>query len=425
MNKPRLIAAIDMGSSKVTTLVAQVLVEEITQESSVNIIGVANVPSKGVKKGQIVDIEEAVETIISSVEAAERMAGFNIDKAYISVGGAHVASQNSKGVVAVSNPQGEVTSDNIERVIEAARAISHPVSREIIHVIPSEFIVDGEAGVRDPVGMSGVRLEVEAHIVTASAAALKNLERCVGEVGIEVEDIVFSALASSHATLTPTEKELGCVLVDIGAGTTSVAAFVDGGLAYSGALPVGAKNVTNDLAIGLRVSLETAEKIKISLAKKSKSLDNHGKEMVEITETGMDEPKKITKRTITESIIKPRLNEIFLMIKSELDKAGITNRIPSGAIITGGGAMTLGVEESAKRILSLPIRVASPTGVGGLIDDIGDPQFSTATGLILYGMKDIGYEKKKASMPSLPKSFKFPKKDFFSKIINSIRELLP
>jgi cell division protein FtsA len=427
MNKSRLIAGVDIGSSKITTLIAQVVTEELTLESSVNIIGVANLPSRGVKKGQIVDIEEAVEALISSVEAAERMAGFNLDRAFISVGGAHVTSQNSKGVVAVSSAEGEVTDEDIARVIDAARAVSHPASREIIHVIPREFIVDGESGVRDPVGMSGVRLEVETHIVTASSAALKNLSKSVNEVGIEVEEMVFAGLASSFATITPTEKELGCVLVDIGAGTVSIAAFVDGALAYSGSLPVGARNVTNDLAIGLRVSLDNAEKIKLSLNKQSKLTDSHGKEIIEVEETGSEEPKKISKRTITEGIIKPRLNEMFSMVKSELDKAGLINKIPSGAIITGGGAMTLGIEEAAKKILSLPTRVANPEGVRGLVDDIGDPRFSTAVGLILYGLSHSSEAPKRKSLPSLPKKIKLPGGggNVLSKIIGTIRDLLP
>jgi cell division protein FtsA len=351
------------------------------------------------------------------------MAGYNLDQAFISVGGAHVNSQNSKGVVAVSNPNGEVTVEDVDRVIEAARAVSHPASREIIHVIPREFIVDGEAGVRDPVGMSGVRLEVETHIVTASSAALKNLRKSVNEVGVQVSDLVFSGLASSFATITPTEKELGCVLVDIGAGTTSIAAFVDGGLAYSGSLPVGARNVTNDLAIGLRVSLDAAEKIKIGLSKKSKLTDKHGKEVVEIDETGTSEPKTVSKRTITEGIIKPRLNEIFSMVKQELDKAGIANKVPSGAIVTGGGAMTMGVEESAKRILSLPTRVSDPDGVRGLIDDIGDPRFSTVIGLILYGMAH--YSEKKNTTSSLPANVKLPNMGSLTKLVDTIRDLLP
>jgi len=424
MNKSQILAAIDIGSSKITTLIAQVITEEVVQESSINIIGVANLPSRGIKKGQIVDIEEAVEAVISSVEAAERMAGYNVDSAFISVGGAHVSSQNSKGVVAVSNPNGEVTPEDVERVVDAASAVSHPASREIIHVIPREFIVDGESGVRDPVGMSGVRLEVDTHIVTASSAALKNLRRSVNEVGVEVRDLVFSGLASSYATITPTEKELGCVLIDIGAGTTSIAAFVDGGLAFSGSLPIGARNVTNDLAIGLRVSLDTAEKIKINLGKKSKLTDKHGKEVVEIEETGSAEPKTVTKRTITEGIIKPRLNEIFSMVKTDLDKAGIVNKVPSGAIITGGGALTVGIEESAKRILTLPTRIASPEGVKGLIDDISDPRFSTVIGLVLYGVSEAS-EPKRTVIPNFSSKLKLPKVGSLGKIINTIKDLLP
>jgi len=424
MNKSQILAAIDIGSSKIVTLIAQVITEEVIQESSINIIGVANLPSRGIKKGQIVDIEEAVEAIISSVEAAERMAGYNVDSAFISVGGAHVSSQNSKGVVAVSNPNGEVTPEDVERVVDAASAVSHPASREIIHVIPREFIVDGESGVRDPVGMSGVRLEVDTHIVTASSAALKNLRRSVNEVGVEARDLVFSGFASSYATITPTEKELGCVLIDIGAGTTSIAAFVDGGLAFSGSLPIGARNVTNDLAIGLRVSLETAEKIKINLGKKSKLTDKHGKEVIEIEETGSTEPKTITKRTITEGIIKPRLNEIFSMVKADLDKAGIANKVPSGAIITGGGALTVGIEESAKRILTLPTRIASPEGVKGLIDDISDPRFSTVIGLVLYGVSEAS-DTKRTIIPNFSSKFRLPKVGYLGKIVNTIKELLP
>lgn len=426
MNKnTKLISSIDIGSSKITTLIAQVNYEEMTQEQSINIIGVSTVESKGVKKGQIVDIEESVEAIIASIEPAERMSGFNLDNAIISVGGAHISSQNSKGVVAVSNSTGEVSAEDVRRVIDAAQAVSHPASREIIHVLPREYIVDGESGVRDPIGMSGVRLEVETHIVSAGSAALKNLTKSVNEVGVNVDATVFAGLAASYSTLTSTEKELGCVLIDIGSGTTSIAAFVDGSLAYSGALPVGARNVTNDLAIGLRVSLEAAEKIKINLAKSSNSIDKRGKELVEISETGAKESKKVTKRTLTEGIIKPRLHEIFTMVKAELEKAKIINRIPSGVVITGGGSLTVGVDEAAKRVLSLPTRIAKPKGVKGLVDDILDPRFSTSIGLILYGANSLN-----VSQSPVPQSFgkkiKLPAAgEAFSKLIDTIKNLLP
>lgn len=270
MSKNKIITGIDIGSSKITTLIAQVSYDELTSDTSVNIVGVSATESKGVKKGQIVDIEDAVESAIESVEAAERMAGYNLDRAFISVGGAHVSSQNSTGVVAVSDPDGEVSAEDVARVIEAARAISLPASREIVHVLPRGFVVDGESGVKDPVGMSGVRLEVDTHLITASAPALKNLIKTVREVGVDIEDVVFDGYASSEATLTRTERELGCVLVDLGSGTTSVAAFVDGGLTYSAAIPIGARNVTNDLAIGLRISIEKAERVKRQISKPSK-----------------------------------------------------------------------------------------------------------------------------------------------------------
>lgn len=425
MAKSNIISAIDIGSSKIVTLVAQVNYDQITGDPSVNIIGVASTPSRGIKKGQIVDIEEAVVATIESVEATERMAGFNLDRAFISVGGGHIASQNSSGVVAISNPENEINEEDVDRVIEAARAVSLPSSREIIHVIPREYIVDGEPGVRDPVGMTGVRLEVDTHLVTASSPALKNLTKTVNEVGVEIEEAVFSGLASSYATVTDTEKELGCVLLDIGSGTTTIAAFVEGALAYSSAIPIGARNVTNDLAIGLRVSLDTAEKIKLSLIEEKPFKEQSKKDkQIEIPDENGSEIKTVQKRTLIEGIIRPRLNEIFSMVKMDLDHSNITNRIPSGAIITGGGALTVGVADAAKKVLGLPVRLASPEGVGGLTDDIMEPQFSTAIGLILYGVKNAHlYAGKPSSSPG--KNIQLPNTAIFSKLINTIKDLLP
>lgn len=410
-----------MGSSKIATLIAQVATDPVSGESSVNIVGAASSVSKGIKKGQIVDIEEAVEAIIASVEAAERMAGYNLESAYIAVSGAHIHSQNSHGVVAISDPNGEISPNDVDRVIEAASAISLPVSREVIHVLPREFLVDGESGVRDAVGMSGVRLEVDTHIISAGSAALKNVKKALAEVGVKIEDLVFSGLASVEATISPTEKELGCVLIDIGAGTTSITAFVDGAIAYSGVIPVGAKNVTNDLAIGLRVSLDTAEKIKLALSEKKKREEEETDEM-DLAALGVTEIKKISKKTLLEGIIRPRLNEIFTMIRIELEKEGILSRIPSGAIITGGGAETAGVIDSAKRMMSLPVRIGVPKGVGGLIDDIINPAFSTTIGLLLYGAKQLPEE----NLTSFGKKLKLPKAaGIFGKIFTSIKDLLP
>ncbi len=417
-NKPRIIAAIDMGSSKIATLVSQVAVDAVTGETSVNIVGASQVESRGIKKGQIVDIEEAVEATILSIEAAERMAGYNLETAYVAMGGAHIHSQNSHGVVAVSDPNDEISQNDVDRVIEAASAVSLPVSREIIFVVPREFIVDGEPGVKDAVGMSGVRLEVDTHIVSAASSALKNAKKAINEVGVEVEEVVFSGMASAEAVLTSTEKELGCLLIDIGGGTTSIAAYIDGAIAYSGVIPIGAKNVTNDLAIGLRVSLETAEKIKVALSAKKK--DDESDEM-DLESLGVTEIKKISKKTLLEGIIRPRLNEIFSMVKIELEREGLLNRFPSGAVITGGGAETAGVIDSAKRVLSVPVRIGVPRGVGGLIDDIMTPAFATSIGLLLYGAKARPVE----NLTSFAKKMKLPSVGVFGKIIDGIKNLLP
>jgi len=425
MAKTRIVAGIEVGSSKVASLIAQVHEDPNTFENTINIAGVASVDSKGIRKGQIVNIDEAVEATIESVEAAERMAGYNLDAAYIALGGASIISQNSQGVVAISEPNGEISVSDVDRVIEAASAISLPASRELIHVIPREFKVDGEGGVKDPVGMSGIRLEVETHLITASVPSIKNLSKAINEVGVNIEDMVFSGLAASESVLTPTEKELGCVIVDIGGGTTSIAAYIEGSLVYTGVIPIGARNVTNDLAIGLRVTLESAEKIKVLLSKvdeKSKrtTIDKQSDE-VDLKKIGIKEVRKVSKKTLVEGIIRPRLNEIFTMVKLELDKNEITTRIPAGVIITGGGAETVGATDSAKRMLSLPVKIGKPKGVGGLIDDIINPTFAVPVGLIVYGVQQEPNE----SMKSFTRRFKLPSKGIAGKVFGTIKDLLP
>ena len=424
MSKNKIIAGIELGSSKVATVIAQIVTDQVSFERSINIIGASSVDSRGVKKGQIVNIEEAVDVMIGGVEAAERMAGYQLESAFISLGGAHISSQNSHGVVAISDPNGEITGDDVERVIEAASAVSLPSSREIIHVIPREYIVDGENGVRDPVGMSGVRLEVNTHLITASASALKNLKKAVNEVGINATELVFSGLAASEAVLTKTERELGCVLIDVGGGTTSIAAYIDGALTYSGVLPIGARNVTNDLAIGLRVSLETAEKIKLALSDEEKKVRKSKDESMDdfdLNSVGISETKKVSKKTLTEGIIKPRLNEIFTMVRLALEREGFAGQVPAGAIICGGGADIIGITEAAKRMLSLPVRIGKPKGIGGLIDDVITPGFATPIGLIIYGASKEPEE----SLTSFSKRFKLPSKGIFSKLVNTVRDLLP
>ena len=425
MTKTKIVSGIELGSSKIATIIAQVNFDEVTGEKAVNLVGVSSVESRGIKKGQIVDIEEAVEATIASVEAAERMAGYNLDNAYIALGGAHMASQNSQGIVAVSDPGGEINYDDVDRVIEAASAVSLPSSRELIHVLPREFIVDGEEGVRDPVGMSGVRLEVQTHLITASGAAVKNLKKAVGEVGIKVNELIYSGLAAAESVLTKTEKELGCVLIDVGGGTTSIAVFVDGALSYSGVLPIGAKNVSNDLAIGLRISLESAEKIKLALSiddkKNKKAKDQSVSDEFDLESLGIGEIKRVSKKTLTEGIIKPRLNEIFSMVKIALDREGLSARVPAGAILTGGGAETVGAVEAAKRMLSLPIRIGVPRGIGGLIDDVMNPAFAVPIGLVLHSAKLAEGE----SLTSFSKKIKLPSKGLIGKLLATIKDLLP
>ena len=424
MAKSQIIAGIELGSSKIVTLIAQKEEEPVSMDTKVSIVGVSSVESRGIKKGQIVDIDEAVEATIASVEKAERMAGYNLDRAYISIGGAHISSQNSHGVVAVSDPDKEVSDMDVDRVIEAASAVSMPSSREVVHVIPREFIVDGESGVKVPIGMSGVRLEVQTHLVTASSAAIKNLQKCVNEVGVDIEGFVFTGIAAARSVLTKTEKELGCVVVDIGGGMTSIVAYIDGAVAYSGVIPIGSKNVTNDLAIGLRVSLDNAEKIKIILSNedtpKSKKV-TRGVDQLDLSKLGVDVSRKVSRKTLTEGIIRPRLNEIFTMVRLQLEKEKLNTRVPSGAIITGGGAQIVGALDSAKRMLSLPVRIGKPKGVGGLVDDVIEPGFASPVGLVLYGSD----QEPVSGGGGIGRRFRVPSVGIAGKLVDAIKDLLP
>ncbi len=401
MSKQTAITAIDVGTDKICTLIAG----KSSDGTGLQILGVSSIPSKGIKKSQIVDLEDTIECITKSVDAAERMAGFGISSAYVSVCGSQISSQNSKGVVAVANPEGEITVNDVNRVIEAARAISLPSSREVVHVIPREFQVDGQEGIKDPVGMSGIRLESEAHIITISSIALRNLTKCLSEVGISVTNFVFSGLASSLATLSETEKELGVVLLDIGAGSTAMAVYAEGALTYSCVLPIGARHVTQDIALGSHVSLASAEKIKLALS--SMPLETPGpvgesreqrrerlkrEDEINAKSIGIDEVDTLSRKVLLENIMMPRMREIFEMVGKELEKEKLFPLVPAGVVISGGGALTAGITEVCKRTLSLSTRVGIPSGVRGLIDEVDSPQYATAIGLVLYGAKQGGEE---------------------------------
>lgn len=384
MRDAQIVVGVDIGSSKVATLIGKV------EEETINVLGVSEIPSKGIRKGQIVDIEEAASTINASLDAAERMAGYSISRVFVSVSGVHIESQNSKGIVAISQPQGEIGEQDVSRVLEAAGAVSLPSTATIIHVLPKTFTVDGEGGIKDPIGMTGVRLEVDTHIITANTTSVRNIDRVFEqEAGTGINALIFSGFASALSVLTDTEKELGVVVVDIGAGITNICVFVDGALTYSSVIPIGARHITNDLAIGLRISLESAEKIKIYLSqkygKKGTPEEDTGDE-IDLSELKIpEETKKVSKKTLVDGIIKPRLNELFTMIGIELKKSGFATQTPAGLVVTGGGARTIGVQEAAKRMLSMPVRVGSPMYLTGLIDDVENPSFATAVGLLAFG----------------------------------------
>lgn len=395
MAKDKVICGIDVGSSKIATLIASV-----DESGKINLIGVSSTTSHGVRKNQVVDIDEAVLAITESVEASERMAGYSISSAFVSLGGPQIESVNQHAVVAVSEPEGEIRSSDIQRVNDAARAIPLPSSREILHVIPRTFTVDGQEGIKDPIGMTGVRLETETHIITGSSTSMRNLVKCVSEVGINVTELVFSGIASSIAVLTDTEKELGVVLVDIGGETTDVVIFIDGSVAYSSVIPIGARHITSDMAVGLRVSLESAEKIKVSLGKIEKmpaisqSLEDEvvksskrkEEEFLDIKSLNLTEDvQKISKKAVVDGIIRPRLQEIFKYVGKELKKSGYGTQIPSGLVVCGGGAQTVGLLDQAKYVLGFPARLGVIEGLSGMIDEIDSPAFASAAGLILYG----------------------------------------
>lgn len=419
-----LICGVDIGSTKIATVVAI----QTNEEEDLRIIGFNSTHSRGVKRGLIIDIDQVTAAVEESVEKAERMAGHKINHAFASVGGPHISSLNSHGVVAVSNPQGDISDIDVERVVEAARAISLSTTRQIIEVLPREYMVDGQPGIKNPNGMSGVRLEVDTHLITASITNLKNIDRCLSDLGIENDGFIFSGLASAEAVLTDTEKELGVVLVDIGGGKTDICLYADGALAYSSSIPVGARHVTNDIAVGLRVSLESAEKIKLLLSKTlrlSQGKDAKKPESLPLGDLNLPEDvSDVSPKTLIDNIIGARLEEIYRLIGEEVEKSGFSQNIPSGLVIAGGGAHTVGIVEVGRKVVGLPIRVGIPTRIVGLLDEILDPQYASTVGLILWGRKNIiEYE---SGLKKFNKIFKeFSIDSSFSKVKNLIKQFIP
>lgn len=419
--REKTIAAIDVGSSKIATLIAT-----SNREGIITVTGVSTVPSRGIRKGQVVDIDEAVSAIGEGLEASERMAGFSISSAFVAIGGAHISSVNSRGVVAISGGDNEISQEDVRRVVEAAQAVSIPSSREIIHVIPREFIVDSQEGIKDPVGMTGVRLEVETHIISGAATSIRNLVKCIQQVGIDIEDLVFSGMASSISTLTDTEKELGVALIDIGGGTTDVTLFVDGSIAHSVVIPIGGRNITNDLAIGLRTSLETAEKIKMALSDNESTVISEGEkkekkdDILDVSKLGITEDLGVlSRKTLTDGIIKPRLTEIFTLIGMEIKRSGFSGMLPSGLVMTGGAAETVGLQVVGKEVLRMAVRIARPSGVTGLIDEILTPAYAASVGLLGYGEHTA-----KIEGMSIPIVRGIPLKGFLQKFVGWVKSII-
>lgn len=375
------LVGLDIGTTKVCALVG-----EVDADGELHVTGVGTVPCAGVRRGVVTDLEATTRALAEAVERAERMSGQTIRSVYLSVSGEHIASQNSRGVVAVSRSDREISQQDVERVVEAARLAAIPApDREIIHLLPRGFVVDGQDGVRNPVGMYGTRLEVEAHIVTGTSTFLANLVKCVHRAGLEVEEMVLEPLASAEAVLSPAERELGVVVCDVGGGTTSLGVFHAGGLVHTVVLPVGGNHITQDIAFGLRTPVPEAEKLKVRHGAAFVHAASEG-ELVEVLGVGEREPRVLPRRHLCE-IIQPRVEEILSLVTAQLGRPELARRVPAGVVLTGGTALLRGFPELAGERLGLPARVGYPTGVVGLADAVASPAFATAVGLVLYAAR--------------------------------------
>ncbi|MFC2156416.1 cell division protein FtsA [Acidobacteriota bacterium] len=379
MPKNGYIVGLDIGSKKVATIIG-----EITEDKKIEVIGIGTSESRGLRKGVVVNLDATMDAIKKAQEEAELMAGVEIDSAFVGISGAHVKSFNSRGVVAVSGKNKKVSPEDIKRVIEQSKAVSFPPDREIIHVIPQEFIVDDQDGIEDPLGMNGIKLEVNVHIVTGANASVQNLRTCITRAGIQIEQIILNQRAASLATLTPDEMELGVGMIDIGGGTTEVAIFERKSLWYTSVIPLGGDNFTNDIAVGLRTPIPEAEKIKKKYGCASNSLQDD-QDTIEVPSVGRGKKARVLNRQILADIIHPRAEEIFQLVDNDIKRMGYEKSLNSGIVITGGTAMLDGLEEVAEEIFDLPVRRGDAGGIGGLADRVSTPDFAAAVGLILYG----------------------------------------
>jgi cell division protein FtsA len=377
----RMIVGLDIGTSKVVAIVA-----EISPEGEVEIIGIGSHPSRGLKKGVVVNIESTVQSIQRAVEEAELMAGCQIHAVYAGIAGSHIRSLNSHGIVAIRDR--EVFQPDIERVIDAAQAVAIPADQKILHILPQEYVIDTQEGVKEPLGMSGVRLEAKVHLVTCAVNAAQNIEKCIRRCGLEVQDVILEQLASGYAVLTDDEKDLGVCLVDIGGGTTDIAVFTDGAIRHTAVIPIAGDQVTNDIAMALRTPTTNAEEIKIKYACALASMAGEN-ETIKVPSVGDRVDRDLSRQALAE-VVEPRYDELFTLIQAELRRSGFEDLIAAGIVLTGGTSKMEGVVELAEEIFHMPVSIGKPKGVTGLTDIIRNPIYSTAVGLLMYGAKQQG-----------------------------------
>lgn len=373
-----LIVGLDIGTSKVVSIVA-----EVSPDNEIEIIGLGSCRSRGLKKGVVVNIESTVQTIQSAIQEAELMAGCNIHAVFTGIAGNHIRSLNSHGIVAIRD--NEVTAGDIDRVIDAARAVAIPADQKILHIIPRDFIIDGQEGIKEPIGMSGVRLEAKVHIVTGAVSAAQNIIKCVRRCGLEADDIVLEQLASSYSVLTEDEKDLGVCLVDIGGGTTDLAVFTNGAINHTAVIPIAGDQVTNDIAVALRTPTQNAEEIKVEHACALAQLANSD-ETVEVPSVGNRPLRRMSRQTLAE-VVEPRYEELFSLVQAELRRSGYERQIVAGVVLTGGSSNMQGVVELAEEVFHVPVRVGAPQYVSGLVELIKNPIYATGVGLLLYGLR--------------------------------------
>ena len=375
-SEKNLIVGLDIGTSKVVAIVG-----EVNPEGTVEVIGIGSHPSRGLKKGVVVNIESTVQSIQRAVEEAELMAGCQIHSVYSGIAGSHIQSINSHGIVAIRDK--EVLQGDVERVIDAARAVAIPADQQILHVLPQEFIIDTQEGIKEPVGMSGVRLEAKVHLVAGAVSAAQNIIKCVRRCGLESENIILEQLASSHSILTEDEKELGVCLVDIGGGTTDMAIFTEGSIRHTAVIPIAGDQVTNDIAVALRTPTQHAEEIKVKYACALQQLATSD-ETIEVPSVGDRPPRRLARQTLAE-VVEPRYEELFNLVQAELRRSGFEDLCAAGVVITGGSAKMEGAVDLAEEVFHMPVRLGLPKGVSGLVDVVRNPIHATGVGLLLFG----------------------------------------